>query len=203
MGDEKRLFITEEREKKITDLFAALTSGATNNWAGTYMVRTSVLFKTYTDRNIYPSRLGQNFQILLPVAYQNKFGYIDVPLMEYFIYKNSHSHTEDLEAQYLLMEKNANGWKDIYVHVLEKIEKDAVIRQVYLNEYEAVWSRAGLHRAIRFDKTEAIHQYYKKLIGTGRATLTDRIVYSRLFRSPLVIPLKFARRIKMMFSFLD
>ncbi len=203
MGENKQLFITDEKEKNITDLFDAVAKGRTNNWAGTYMVRTDVLFDVYTDRNIYPSRMGQNFQILLPAAYGHRFGYVDIPLMEYYIYKNSHSHTEDPEKQYHLGEKNANGWRDIFYRVLEQIEKDAAVRQVYLNEYEAVWCRAGLHRAIRFGKTEAIRQYYKKLLDTGRTTLTDRIVYYQAFRSPLAIPLKIARRIKMMFPSVD
>lgn len=197
-GAEKRLFITDEDEKNCTDLFTALTNGKTNNWAGTYMVRTDILFSTYTDRNIYPSRLGQNFQILLPVAYGRKFGYIDTPLMEYYIYPNSHSHIADVKMQYELEEKNAMGWKDIYYNVLCRIEADANTRQILMNDYEAVFCRGGLHRAISHNKSEAIREYYKKLKATGKTTLSDRIVYYRARRSPILIPLKIARRIKMM-----
>lgn len=195
-GKERQLFITDEREKNITDLFAALTNGSTNNWAGTYMVRTDVLFDIYTDRNIYPSRMGQNFQILLPVAYRNKIGYIDVPLMEYYINENSHSHANNPDDQYYLGERNANGWKEIYSHVLNKIEKDESVRQVYLNEYNARYCRGGLHRAVANNKPAAIQTYYRKLVATGKATLNDRIVYYNARRSPIVILLKIVRRIK-------
>ena len=61
----RRLFICEDEEKQITDMFSALSFGKTNNWAGTYMIRTDAIFKVYPDRSIYPSRFGQNFQLLL------------------------------------------------------------------------------------------------------------------------------------------
>lgn len=199
-GTEKRLFITDEDEKNCTDLFTALTNGKTNNWAGTYMVRSDILFNTYTDRNIYPSRLGQNFQILLPVAYKRKFGYIDTPLMEYYIYSNSHSHIADVKMRYELEEKNAMGWKDIYYNVLCRIEPDEHVRQVLMNDYEAVFCRGGLRRAILNNKSEAMKEYYKRLKATGKITLSDRIGYHQACRSPIVIPLKIVRRIKMMLS---
>ena len=46
-GANRHLFITDPEEKKLTDLFTALSFGKTNNWAGTYMVRTDVLFDAY------------------------------------------------------------------------------------------------------------------------------------------------------------
>lgn len=66
----KNLFMYDDAEKKIGDVFSALIVGKTNNWAGSYMVRTSALFAFYPDREIYQSRYGQNLQLLLPLTYQ-------------------------------------------------------------------------------------------------------------------------------------
>ena len=46
----KNLFMYDDAEKKIGDVFSALIVGKTNNWAGSYMVRTSALFAFYPDR---------------------------------------------------------------------------------------------------------------------------------------------------------
>ena len=65
----KSLFIYDECEKNIQDVFTALLEGKTNNWAGSYMVGVSSLFKFYPEREIYQSKYGQNLQLLLPLLY--------------------------------------------------------------------------------------------------------------------------------------
>ena len=45
----KSLFVYDECEKEIYNLFVALLEGKTNNWAGSYMVRVSSLFRFYPD----------------------------------------------------------------------------------------------------------------------------------------------------------
>ena len=80
---DKVLFVTDDSEKDKEDIFEDLLLGRTNNWAGSYMVRSSVLWSIYPDHRIPGSRYGQNLQILMPVAWKNKAGFIDEPLMEY------------------------------------------------------------------------------------------------------------------------
>lgn len=200
-GSNRTLFIQTEEERNITDLFSALTYGKTNNWAGTYMVRTSILFKAYPDRNINPSRFGQNFQILLPVSYRQKFGYIDEPLMEYHIQKNSLSQINDLDQRYLLGERNSAGWREIYNQIVSDIVQDEKERQTYLNAYSSVYYRGGLHRAAANNRLDDFIAYYHALVSTKLSTLNDHIFYYSVRRSPLVIPLKVLRRLRMCLSY--
>lgn len=65
-----QLFITEESEKKNTNIFRNLMLGTTNNWAGSYMVRASVLWTRYPTHKILASRYGQNLQILAVATYK-------------------------------------------------------------------------------------------------------------------------------------
>lgn len=65
------------------NVFEDLLYGKTTNIPGTYMVRADILFTYYPDRIVPMDRLTQNLQILLPVTYQRKVGYIDEPLMQY------------------------------------------------------------------------------------------------------------------------
>lgn len=79
----KSLFVTSDEEKRKTDLFEDILLGRTNNWAGSYMVRSTALWEVYPSHKIIESRYGQNLQILLPVSYGRKAGFIDKPLLEY------------------------------------------------------------------------------------------------------------------------
>lgn len=199
-GENRNLFITEEKEKQITDLFTALSFGKTNNWAGTYMVRTAVLFAAYPDRNINPSRFGQNFQILLPVAYKQKFGYIDEPLMEYRIQPESHAYAQDPETQYQKSIANSTGWRDIYRSVVNRFVLDQKERQYYLNGYDSVFYRAAMSRAIAFGKKQDVRENYRMLKKTGCVTLDDRITYIGTICPPAALGLRVVRKIKSLVS---
>lgn len=195
-GENRHLFITDPAEKTITDLFTALSFGKTNNWAGTYMVRTDVLFVAYPDRNIDPSRLGQNFQILLPVSYGRKFGYIDEPLMEYRIQPDSHAYASDPEIQYQKTVKNSQGWREIYRNVLAWLITDSKQREFYLNAYDSVYHRASMHRAAGARKEDDVHRHYRLLKQTGHLTLDDRIDYCNTCSKPLALGLRMLRKLR-------
>ena len=195
-GDGRSLFITDPEEKKITDLFSALCDDKTNNWAGTYMIRTAILFTQYPDRNINPSRFGQNFQILLPVAYRQKFGFIDEPLMEYHIQKDSHSHSADLEVQYQKSIANINGWQDIFCEIIQWLVKDQQERKEYLNRYDAVSKRSAMVQAAELAHIQDMRRFYVALNQTGLVTLDDHIIFARIEYPFLVLPLRLARKIQ-------
>lgn len=58
---------------------------------GCYMIKWEDFLKANPEKYIYQTYYGQNIQMLLPMAYNYKCGYIDVPLYEYIIYDDSHS----------------------------------------------------------------------------------------------------------------
>ncbi len=93
----KRIFIKSNKQLKNTDIFVDLLKGTTNNWPGSYMVRTDVLFEALSGKEIYTSAYGQNLQIMMPVALVSKSGFINKPLMKYFIHSQSHSHYGGIE----------------------------------------------------------------------------------------------------------
>lgn len=59
---------------------------------GCHLVRMSALRKVIPSLEIYESQLGQNWQMLLPLYYKYNHGFINEPLFNYVIYKNSISH---------------------------------------------------------------------------------------------------------------
>ena len=57
-----------------------------------YITRTSSLWKAIPTRHICGNREGQNWQLLLPLSYSRKYGYIDDFLFKYVVHDDSHSH---------------------------------------------------------------------------------------------------------------
>ena len=58
-----------------------------------YLAKRESFFKVHPTKKIYPSRQGQNWQLLLPLAYSCKYGYINEPLCFYVVRKDSHFHS--------------------------------------------------------------------------------------------------------------
>lgn len=176
-GTDKIPFITSEKEKATTDYFHALFFDGATNWAGSYMVRTELLFDFYPDRNIYPSRFGQNMQIILPVAYKRKFGMIDEPLMVYVLHDNSLSQASSSEAKREKDESNFYGYIDIYRHMIDEIIEDKTEKKVYEDCIKGWVFRHECDKAIVSGQKAELKKNLKGLISTGRATINDKVKY--------------------------
>lgn len=59
---------------------------------GTILTRTESLRKAIPDFTIFESREGQNWQLMLPLAYSCKWGYLEEVLFKYVAHEDSHSH---------------------------------------------------------------------------------------------------------------
>lgn len=65
-----------------------------------YLARTEALFTALGGRRIVESPAGQNYQLLLPLAYCYRCGFIDEPLVAYVAREGSHSNSfTSFEAQ--------------------------------------------------------------------------------------------------------
>lgn len=76
--------------------------------SGCHMLRTKFFMNVNPLRYIFPARRGQNNQLLLPIYYKYKRGFIDEPLYNYIIYKKSMSTPDatlesriDREVEYI------------------------------------------------------------------------------------------------------
>lgn len=96
------LSIPQNRRKK--NMFGEILERGIPCYSGVCMTRSDLLFAKLKDRNIDCSRLGQNFQMYLPIAYGNKCGFIDEILYAYIIRETSHfrnsSYHENIERTY-------------------------------------------------------------------------------------------------------
>lgn len=87
-------------EKRADNMFVQIIDGVPV-YPGVFMVRTEVLFQHIINREIYYNpNAGQNYQLLLPVAYYEKCGFVDKILYNYYIRTDSHSRDVDYEKAY-------------------------------------------------------------------------------------------------------
>lgn len=99
--------------KKVSDIFKFnsdenqfehMIKGRSIFCPGCHMVRSSAFLDVNPNREIYEARRGQNWQMLLPVYYKYKRGFIDEPLYNYIIYKNSMSSGDDTKEKKIIRE---------------------------------------------------------------------------------------------------
>lgn len=195
----RKLFVTDPEEKKNTNLFDGLIGGNATNWAGSYMIRTKDLFLFYPTREIYPSRFGQNMQILLPLSYKKQFGFIDEPLMIYFLQDNSHSQAVTQEEQLKKDDINFYGYQDIYLHMLDLIVKNEKEYNYYLNIIQSWQYKHELKKAILEGDKKKIHKFYNMYKTTGRMTLNEDIEFCKELNVIKATILKIYRRVRMLF----
>ena len=193
----RKLFDLDPDRTVNTNLFDGLIGGRATNWAGSYMIRTQTLFDFYPTREIYASRFGQHMQLLLPVAYKNKFGYIDEPLMIYFLQENSHSQASTQEEQLRKDDRNFYGYYDIYMHMLEKILRDEEEYAFYSNIVNSWKYRHELNKSMLSGNRKEAAEYFRLYEDTGRITLNEKIDYYSKTNPIRAIWLKIYRRIGM------
>ncbi len=186
-GDQRFLFIHDEAEKQEQDVFTALLRGETNNWAGSYMVRTDLLFGFYQDRKIYTSRYGQNLQILLPVLYQAPCGYIDKPLMNYILQESSLSQTSDTSNAKQKDLRNAEGYVEIRRHMVDTIVQDEIQRKHYHNQVNGAYWRSILNIAAQYRDKFLMKQAVSQMTQYEKMTMQDRISYEQLMCPPAAL----------------
>ena len=173
LDDCTKLFITNEIEKTKINIFNDLIEAKTNNWAGSYMVRTSKLFDFYKDKNIYETRYGQNLQILIPLAYKGKSGFIDKPLMKYIKQPLSLSQLNgDINKEI----QNLLGYKDIREYMV-KILLSGDEQKKYLNLIEETYERTFMNLAFYYNDQKLMKDSFKRLKSYEKDTIEDRILY--------------------------
>lgn len=194
-GDRSWLFINDPETEINEDIFGQLIEGTTNNWSGTYMVRTDILFDIYPDRNIYCSRYGQNLQILCPVAYGRKIGYVDEVLVEYIIRNSSLTHHSEALSQKAL--ENAKGFYDIRYHIIDLIFNSVKTSQTqqYYRLADLSYFRMQMQIAISDGQKDQAKEIYRKIVGSN-GNINDRITYYRFAFKPASYLLRVWRRIK-------
>lgn len=85
---------------------------------GTVMVRRETFQAAIPSGEIFVSKEGQNWQLMLPLAYQCQFGYLEKVLFKYVVRGNSHSHEK---RDYNKEVERAKGCETLLHHTIDAI----------------------------------------------------------------------------------
>ena len=136
---------------------------------GYSVVRMSVFDEVNPKREIYPSRQGQNWQLLLPIFYAHKSAFYEKPL--YYVIDDANSVSKAPHKQYELLKKQNEEYERILVNTLNSM--DIPDREKYLKIVEIKYIRRRLLAAMDFKAYDDVINEYKKLEELGVADKTD------------------------------
>lgn len=161
-------------------LFDLIIERKTYNWSGSYMIRSSSWLERCADREIYPSRSGQNLQLLLPAAYNNKCDYIPDCLMRYVSHIGSSSNGDGKPETWII--DALFGYEDIYKAVLKTFlqgkDYEFIVKKV-----EASFIKTIMQVKLSHGNKSGAKEYYQKLKDTKYCNLDDKIRYYKVMNS--------------------
>lgn len=146
-----------------TEQFIHLLKAESIFCSGCHMIRSEVFLAVNEKREIYPARRGQNWQLLLPVYYEYKRGFLSEPLYKYIIYAKSMSYVEDSKVEYI---KRYNENRDIVFNTLDMMKMPRKENQKYKKVFQQLYCRDIYHTAIKYGDFKLALKSIRYLIGS-------------------------------------
>lgn len=116
-----------------------------------HMMHRETFYETHPTGQIFPSRFGQNWQMLLPVFYKYKRGFLDKPLGFYSVRADSLSRGDDtLEKNLMRLEGNY----EILLNTVKEIDMPKEEMARYLRHIKVRYARKRLVAGRRYHDKE-------------------------------------------------
>jgi len=139
---------------------------------GGCFVRRDTFFEACPSKKIYPSIEGQNWQLMLPLAYKYKCGYVDDSLYTVVIRENSHSLVQRDGYQWLQRYEN---FKDLFSHVFVDMKLPNVSELVQLVNIK--YAHRELALILDYDNKIMAKKNYEMLKYYGELSGKDKLFY--------------------------
>lgn len=160
--------LRREKQIRYDNLFEDLINGKNVVLCpGTILVKSNSFKKVIPSLHIYESREGQNWQLMLPLAYSLKYGYIEKSLFKYVVHNDSHSHNKRSFDQQIQRQDN-------FIVLLNKtIENIAEIKdkQPFYDLVTIARTKEKLNIALRYCRLRRYIQY-KNILKNFNARLS-------------------------------
>jgi hypothetical protein len=122
------------------------------------MIRYETFIQANQKRLIYPYRRGQNWQMLLPVMYISKCGFIDEALYNYVIHNDSLSHTDITLHDVLL---RIDEHEEVLLNVIKTIPDISI--EEYTKKIREKYHIRRFRAAINFGDKRLLKKYFDTL----------------------------------------
>lgn len=143
---------------------------------GIYMVRRKVVLEAFPDRKILVNQYGQNLQMLIPMAYIAKCGYIKEDLFSYVIRNNSHSNTIHTSIHDVL--ERDKGHETVILQLLDMLLiKNEGEKKKYKDMVHEKYLRTQFDAAYWFHDKKMLKKKYAELKKQGVVQKRDTLIY--------------------------
>lgn len=161
-------------------LFSDLIERRNVVWGpGTVLVRRSCMDEAFPSRRIYESREGQNIQLLLPLAFLFRCGYVGEALLQCVLHTDSHSRQRRSLKELLAREE---GILENYLETIKTIPRMTAAQR-------ALYGRQARIAGNRFNAMNAGSKWnYGKFRRYARLLKNDGYFLSREERFWMYIP---------------
>lgn len=166
---------TKERWKE--NQFWLMLKGKTLVCPICHMVRTEAFWYCHPDRKIYDSRHGQNIQMLLPIYYFFKRGFIDEVLCHYLVLEGSLSRSADTFQKKLSYRE---AIEKLTIETLKSIQMPQREQKKCLKYTKVKNTRRKLILARNFKEKEFAKKQIEKLIELKSVRFKDIMVYLKI-----------------------
>ena len=163
--------ISNSTNNKKENIFEDLLVVSTYGCCGCYMVKSDLFYQIYPNRQIFESRRGQNWQLLVPCASYSKCGYIDEDL--YIVYETVDSHSR-VKLSNEIEIKRLDQFKEI---LIDAVNRSKCYKEETLNLIEAEYARRQFYYAVDDRNKELIKEKYYLIKKYGKVTLQQRLLY--------------------------
>lgn len=136
-----------------------------------YMIRTEKFLEFNPERKIFETRFGQNWQILLPICYYGKCGYLEENLCDYVVRRNSHSRQayKTIQEEFFKYDK--------HIEILEQVLSPMGIFEQYKDRIYVKYDREKLKQAYNYQNYDFAKKAWKHLKKYGNPDLKDYVFY--------------------------
>lgn len=125
-----------------------------------YLARTEALFTALGGRRIVESPAGQNYQLLLPLAYCYRCGFINESLVAYVVREGSHSNSfTSLEAQI----ERIHEFEDLLHKVIRAISMTEDERELYERYIDTKFLPRRFVLCAEFGETQGMNKAKRQL----------------------------------------
>lgn len=167
----KKHNIAKAEDKSLQDIFEKLLLVKTYGCCGCYMISRKLLLECYPDLNFFESRVGQNWQLLVPASSRSLCGYIDA--ITYIVYEHKDSHSRrkcTVGEMYLRMDMFA----EVLHHSVDISECDKERCRRLIDENNA---REKFYYAVSIRDRDMLKKTVAAMRKNGKVTLKEFLLF--------------------------
>ncbi len=149
--------------------------------SGCHMLRMSSFDKVNPNREIYPAKHGQNWQLLLPMYYRYRRYYLDKPLYSYILYPNSMSRGDSNLTSVI---SRLDEHETILMETIKNIKMSDEEQKKYLSLIMERYAKKKFYAAIDYRSKRDLKKYFLELKSLSAL---DADIYIHYFRNKYLI----------------